>query len=127
MEWAKSRARAARYREEVNIVQEEMRRTIRFLEWKTKQWRERGDAKQRAGELDPEYASGLQAYAARQAAICDGQRRLFLQQWSGVDEMVARAERECTDPDLYYERQQKDLEDDTGTKAKRMRLDSGGT
>ncbi|KAF6750496.1 hypothetical protein DFP72DRAFT_991595 [Ephemerocybe angulata] len=56
VEWAKSRARAARYHEEIKIVREEMKRTLR---------------------TDQRYAEGLQAYAKRQGAICLGLRRKF--------------------------------------------------
>ena len=39
-EWAKSRARANRCKEEVLLLKEEMRRVLVFLEWKSKWWLE---------------------------------------------------------------------------------------
>jgi len=39
IEWAKSRARAARSREEVLLLKEEMRRVLAFLDWNGNQWR----------------------------------------------------------------------------------------
>lgn len=112
VEWAKSRARASRYLEEINIVREEMKRTIRFLRWKSAQWRQRGVAKQNHGPLDEEYSNGLLAYAARQAAICEGQATQFLKKWAGVDAMIALAKLECDKPELFYERRRKELEKD---------------
>ncbi|KAF6740893.1 hypothetical protein DFP72DRAFT_996362 [Ephemerocybe angulata] len=85
IEWAKSRARAARYHEEVNIVREEMRRTIRFFTWKEKDWYQSATAKQTLGGIEEDYNEGLQAYAKRQGAICLGLRRKFEHMWSGVD------------------------------------------
>lgn len=109
VEWAKSRARASRYMEEIKIVKEEMNRTIRFLRWKANEWRDRGRAKQKAGLVDDAYSDGLRAYAARQAAICDGQANSFLRKWSGVDGMVLAAQRECDEPSLFYERRKREL------------------
>ena len=37
-EYAKSRARVNRWKEEVLLVKEEMRRTVAFLLWKAKWW-----------------------------------------------------------------------------------------
>ena len=45
VEWAKSRARAARCREEVLLLKEEMRRVVAFLDWKTKWWMDRREAR----------------------------------------------------------------------------------
>lgn len=39
MEYAKSKARVARWHEEILLVVEEMRRTISFLQWKARWWR----------------------------------------------------------------------------------------
>ncbi|KAF6754839.1 hypothetical protein DFP72DRAFT_1067991 [Ephemerocybe angulata] len=104
VEWAKSRARAARYHEEIKIVREEMKRTIRFFAWKEQEWYKRADAKQAQVGDDQRYAEGLQAYAKRQGAICLGLRRRFEHMWTGVDERIATAMEECSNPDLYYAR-----------------------
>lgn len=89
-------------------MKEEMNRTIRFLAWKANKWRERGEAKQQRGDIEASYAAGLRAYASRQAAICEGQSRLFQQQWSKVDSMIARSRMECTNPELFYERRKRE-------------------
>jgi hypothetical protein len=67
VEWAKSRARAARCREEVLLLKEEMRRTIAFLDWKTKWWMDRQGA--RTNVTSKELREGLDAYAEVQADL----------------------------------------------------------
>ncbi|KAF6758079.1 hypothetical protein DFP72DRAFT_989163 [Ephemerocybe angulata] len=104
VEWAKSRARAARFHEEVKIVREEMKRTIRFFEWKEKEWYKRADAKQAQEGADEDYKDGLQAYAKRQGAICLGLRRKFEHMWAGVDVRIAAAMAEISNPAQYYAR-----------------------
>ncbi|KAG1789918.1 hypothetical protein EV424DRAFT_1549952 [Suillus variegatus] len=66
IEWCKSRARALRWTEEVELLTEEMGRVIRFLHWDAQRWDERKG--QLAGE-NPAHTEGLHAYAARQAHI----------------------------------------------------------
>ncbi|KAJ7585952.1 hypothetical protein C8J56DRAFT_787825 [Mycena floridula] len=80
VEWSKSRARAKRWWEEVRLLQEEMRRVLRYLRWSEKLWRERADS---CGE-DEEVAiaSGMRAYALKQAFYsCDTASR-FQALWS---------------------------------------------
>ncbi|KAJ7839774.1 hypothetical protein B0H13DRAFT_2417357 [Mycena leptocephala] len=38
LEWAKTRARAMRYAEEVDLLQEEMRRVVQFMDWRRDSW-----------------------------------------------------------------------------------------
>ncbi|KAG1853790.1 hypothetical protein C8R48DRAFT_610437 [Suillus tomentosus] len=61
IEWCKSRARALRWAEEVELLQEEMRRVLQFLKWQADWWDSRRDT--------VSYSEGLCAYAARQANI----------------------------------------------------------
>ena len=81
-EWAKSKARAARWAEEVQLLVEEMRRVIAYLDWKAKWWREQGDA--RLGELEADIADGVSAYAAKQAHIYTSMARSFAATWYHV-------------------------------------------
>ncbi len=39
MEYAKAKARVARWHEEILLIVEEMRRTVAFLQWKSNWWR----------------------------------------------------------------------------------------
>ncbi|TEB10416.1 hypothetical protein FA13DRAFT_1653193 [Coprinellus micaceus] len=103
VEWAKSRARVQRYEEEILLVKEEMRRTLRFFNWKQADWRKRWEA-WGSVEISQEYAEGLRAYAERQATICRNLHDSFLKKWGGVDDMVAAAQAEIVNPELYYTR-----------------------
>ena len=38
VEWSKSKARAERWREEVILLSEEMRRVLVYFEWKARWW-----------------------------------------------------------------------------------------
>lgn len=66
VEWAKSRARAARWSEEADLLVEEMRRTITFLEWRAGWWRSQAH---RRVDVPEHLHIGLIAYAERQAAL----------------------------------------------------------
>ncbi|KAH8106480.1 hypothetical protein DFH11DRAFT_1549960 [Phellopilus nigrolimitatus] len=66
VEWAKSKARVERWEEEVLLVQEEMRRTLTFMDYKATWWRSLPD---RRPDVAPDVASGLKAYAEKQASI----------------------------------------------------------
>lgn len=61
IEWCKSRARALRWAEKVELLQEEMCRVLQFLKWQADWWDSRRDT--------VSYSEGLCAYAARQANI----------------------------------------------------------
>ena len=63
MEYAKSKARVARWEEEILLIAEEMRRTVEFLRWKAKDWIEHRGRR----EVEPDIQRGLEAYALRQA------------------------------------------------------------
>ncbi|PPQ76891.1 hypothetical protein CVT26_000661 [Gymnopilus dilepis] len=78
VEWAKSRARAARAREEVMLLQEEMRRVLKYLEWRAMWWRQRASLRQ---GLTAELAEGIQAYAKCQADIQDTLATHFKKLW----------------------------------------------
>ncbi|KAG2108875.1 hypothetical protein DEU56DRAFT_874521 [Suillus clintonianus] len=66
IEWCKSRARALRWSEEVELLREEMRRVLQFFAWQAAWWEDQG--KRRVGECAA-HAEGLYAYAVRQANL----------------------------------------------------------
>jgi hypothetical protein len=66
VEWVKSRARAARCREEVLLLKEEMRHVVAFLDWKTKWWMDRREART---DVKKDLLEGLQAYAEVQGDL----------------------------------------------------------
>ncbi|KAG6808040.1 hypothetical protein H0H92_005612 [Tricholoma furcatifolium] len=70
IDWAKAKARLSRWEEEVDLVQEEMRRVIQYLAWRAAWWRSRGEGSE-AVTSDKAYRSGLEGYAERQANLLD--------------------------------------------------------
>lgn len=82
VEWAKSRARALRWREEVLLLKEEMRRVIVYFEYKASWWVERNNAEGR--EASPALAEGLYAYAAGQAQLQRDLASTFSKKWAPV-------------------------------------------
>ena len=66
-EWAQTRARMCRWKEELQIIQEEMRRVLAFFEWRSSWWLEQGNRRQC---LEPSLQSGVGAYAHKQACLC---------------------------------------------------------
>ncbi|KAG1720353.1 uncharacterized protein EDB91DRAFT_1240417 [Suillus paluster] len=66
IEWCKSRARALRWTEEIELLTEEMGRVVRFFNWEVQRWEEWRSHCVGGNSADTE---GLQAYAARQADI----------------------------------------------------------
>ncbi|KAJ7858228.1 hypothetical protein B0H14DRAFT_3085090 [Mycena olivaceomarginata] len=78
VEWARAKARKTRWVEEAMILEEEMRRTLRYLEWQAVWWEGRQVGRPRAS---PQVQDGMRAYALRQAAL---HRRLaahFKSEW----------------------------------------------
>jgi hypothetical protein len=67
VEWAKVMARAARWNEELLIVQEEIRRVLVFFKWKSSWWVD--CAARRIVDDDPGLTDGIHAYAYKQAVI----------------------------------------------------------
>ncbi|KAL0568249.1 hypothetical protein V5O48_013745 [Marasmius crinis-equi] len=88
--WAKSRARASRAEEEVELVKEEMLRTLRFLAWKGRWWR---DHASRRPDVPGALREGLRAYALGQERIQLRLERRFRELWSKpLLDMEAEAE-----------------------------------
>jgi hypothetical protein len=67
VEWTTSFARLERWAEEVELLQEEMRRVVMFLEWRSVDWSTKVDA--RKGTSTSDVQSGLGAYARKQSAV----------------------------------------------------------
>ena len=79
IEWAKSRARAARSREEVLLLKEEMRRVLAFLDWKGNQWRLRA---QGTPECSDALFEGKQAFSWKQGDIQSSLSQHFRYLWT---------------------------------------------
>lgn len=65
-EWARSRARSRRAREEVELLVEEMRRVLVFLLWRAKWWENQQDVRPGA---DFALVEGVRAYALKQGGV----------------------------------------------------------
>lgn len=78
-EWMSCRARADRWVEEKELVQEEMRRVVAYLEWKSRLWS--GKVGSRAGSCTPDVQRGADAYARKQAHIHRQIAISFAGQW----------------------------------------------
>lgn len=70
MEWAKAKACADRWEEEVILLDEEMRRVLEFCMWKAGWWL---DQAPRREDVSESLVDGLRAYAQEQA---DQERRI---------------------------------------------------
>ncbi|KAJ7813185.1 hypothetical protein B0H13DRAFT_2469210, partial [Mycena leptocephala] len=75
VEWSKAKARKDRWVEEVMLLREEMKRVMRFLRWKAIWWETQRSV--RGTEIPQALQAGLDAYAARQAALHHGIARRF--------------------------------------------------
>ena len=79
MEWAQCVARADRWEEEMILLQEEMRRVVEFLEWRSRDWFTKVDS--RIGTTTPAVRAGLSAYANKQGSIFHHLAIRFSQRW----------------------------------------------
>ncbi|KAJ7096928.1 hypothetical protein C8R44DRAFT_544615, partial [Mycena epipterygia] len=66
IEWARARARAMRWTEEVDLLEEEMRRILQFLTWRSMWWEAQVDLR---GLPEGPQREGETAYALRQAKL----------------------------------------------------------
>ncbi|RDX43071.1 hypothetical protein OH76DRAFT_1458528 [Lentinus brumalis] len=85
VEWCKARARAARWTEEVELLLEEMRRTIVYHTWRAGMWH---DVVNQVHEGRPDYLEGANAYARRQAAVRVAMRDFCAVTWRHVHQWV---------------------------------------
>ncbi|KAF7324231.1 CxC2 domain-containing protein [Mycena sanguinolenta] len=91
VEWCKAYARVKRWREEVLLLQEEMVRCLRTLEWQAKVWDGRAAPEHYNGNIayGPEHLEGARAYAARQAAVRRMLAARFRRLWWKLTNRVA--------------------------------------
>jgi hypothetical protein len=79
VEWCQALARRNRWAEEVNLLQEEMRRTLQYLDWQASQWRNEASLRT---DLEPAIAAGIQAYSLKSADCCLRLRTYFAACWT---------------------------------------------
>lgn len=86
IEWCKARARAHRWKEEVELLVEEQRRVLQFLHWQEDWWL--GKEVALGSTNDMSLKEGLAAYALRQAAIRRDLRIHFTKMWQDTQRYV---------------------------------------
>jgi hypothetical protein len=84
LQWLRSRARANRWDEEVELLVVEMRRVAKFLEYERDRWF--GEARRRSEGVAAPLIEGLTAYAYRQAELRNRLRCHFDYLWRHVDQ-----------------------------------------
>ncbi|KAF7371413.1 hypothetical protein MSAN_00778000 [Mycena sanguinolenta] len=113
IEWAKTRARAMRWAEEVDLLEEEMRRIEAFLRWRSDWWMKRVDGRRLPAGSQRE---GEAAYAIRQAGIHATLAAEFVTQWQGLADLIRRGragELAEADEEEVAEEQDEDEEEDS--------------
>jgi hypothetical protein len=91
IEFTKSRARANRFTEEVELTTVEMGRILQFYSYKSQEWSTRATESQ--GE-------GHRAYAYRQAAMYSSLQTHCATLWKDIPAYIARMQRIVDDPQL---------------------------
>ncbi|KAG6819394.1 hypothetical protein H0H93_012241 [Arthromyces matolae] len=81
LEWLKARARAQRWKEEVKLVDEEMRRVLQYTEWKGTWWDGRASCRNTSS---PSLNEGLRAYAKEQASIERARKKRWESKWQMI-------------------------------------------
>ncbi|KAF7357140.1 CxC2 domain-containing protein [Mycena sanguinolenta] len=84
IDWAKTRACCHRWREEVDLLEEEMARVLRYCDWRSKWWMQQRGRRQ----VDEMQAEGETAYATRQAAIQTQLARGFSGEWAHLAGLI---------------------------------------
>ncbi|THU75491.1 hypothetical protein K435DRAFT_814289 [Dendrothele bispora CBS 962.96] len=115
VEWCKSRARMFRWKEEVMLLTEELRRMQHYAIWKAEWWMER-----RVGlngghileTISPELREGLDAYAWQQTSFQHGSALKIRERWGQLNEHAQKViDRIPNLPTIYLELE--DEEEDT--------------
>ncbi|KAF8198417.1 hypothetical protein BJ912DRAFT_1020430 [Pholiota molesta] len=89
IEWCHMRARVMRFSEEVQLLEEEMRRVSAFLAWQAEWWGKRGDDLSHVS--DPMIREGMMAYRERQAYLRLALRDRFESLWKNKDKIIDSA------------------------------------
>ncbi|KAJ6558713.1 hypothetical protein B0H10DRAFT_2120544 [Mycena sp. CBHHK59/15] len=88
VEWAKTRARAMRWREEVDLLEEEMRRVLQFFRWRSRWWLTQ-EGRRDEIENNTIMREGHAAYAHRQADQQEALCQRFRDMWEHVPAFIA--------------------------------------
>ncbi|KAJ7147717.1 hypothetical protein C8R43DRAFT_1129633 [Mycena crocata] len=104
IEWAKTRARFMRQEEQLNLLEEEMRRILAFLDWEADWWDSIASMRPAPPEDEADrvpgvayapthaaYTEGNLAYSRRQAARLRKLRDVFETQWEDLADFISMA------------------------------------
>jgi hypothetical protein len=89
IEFCKSKARADRWAEEVELLQEEMKRVKHFFKTRMEQWQSKAAAVSETLGVSPVMAEGLRAFASEQALQYSAMRAHCEHLWRHVAEYIA--------------------------------------
>ena len=86
IEWCKARARRERWKEEILLLKEEMRRTLVFFKYRSEMWSARACPSFVSSiSKDPTIREGLGAYAHSQSHVFGALRDRFHSIWNGLE------------------------------------------
>ena len=90
VEWCKAQEQAKRYEEEVELVVEEMRRTLVTFEWNACEWERRAASPSLSDSaIDGTTAMGIASYAYKQADVQRKMIGVFVNSWHGLIEKIS--------------------------------------
>lgn len=81
MEWARTKARADRWSEEIALLLEEMRRASVYLGVISMQWKDRAEVRISTGSLSLAICDGLRAYGMQQSHLFRQFQESFNKSW----------------------------------------------
>lgn len=84
VEWAKAKARGARWGEEVMLLDEEMRRILQFCDWKERWWKDQQDLRSLVEPHEKTLREGLLAYSEKQMALERAIGQSWEAKWRGM-------------------------------------------
>jgi hypothetical protein len=102
-----------RYAEEVDLLQEEMRRVVQFMDWRRDWWHSMVGLRVHL-QHDPALREGHSAYAHKQAWYMDGLSTRFQTLWKDVPAFLEQANTLFSSPDDDDANEQEDDENDEG-------------
>ncbi|KAJ7169138.1 hypothetical protein C8R43DRAFT_1121027 [Mycena crocata] len=113
VDWARAKARKNRWEEEVELLREEMRRVLRYLDWYADTWDARASAATSRTDIDAETKQGMEAYAAKQSTMLRRLRAFFKTEMGfSVERAVSSAIAVDEDIKPLFEGQDVDEHDD---------------
>lgn len=116
VEWMKARARALRWKEELLLLPEEIRRTIAYHQWKAEWWEQRAFLRT---DIDSVLAEGLRSYSARQTTI----RRELAGQAHSLWQKTMKAAAQSSNPNAEDTSEDRA---DAGDKSEELDIDDEG-